>query len=133
MLLQNKILWAAGAVVLTLGAVANLKYYGLIAAGIYSLIVCIATYLLTYNIHCIIHGRCYATAWFNMLLGLFTLSGVLMYYIIALKHGDLPKLLDQHLLKLIPVADTTAKYVETNYGVHIDKVLNWQPPSAASN
>lgn len=123
MLLQNKILWYAGAVVLTIGGVANLKFYGPIAAGIYSLIVGIAVYLFTYNIYCVINGRCYSTAWFSMLIGLSTLAGVLWYYIAALKTGQLPKLLDQGLLRLIPGADATAKVIENRYGVSIGNYL----------
>lgn len=124
--MQNKILWYGGAVVLTIGGVANLKFYGPVAAGIYALIVGIAIYLFTYNISCVINGRCYGTAWFSMLIGLGTLAGVLWYYIMALQSGKLPKLLDQGLLRLIPGADTTAKVIENRYGVAISNYLPYE-------
>ncbi len=108
---------------LTIGSVANLKLLGPVAAGIYALIVGIAIYLFTYNISCVINGRCYGTAWFNMLIGLGTLAGVLWYYIMALQSGRLAKLVDQGLLRLIPGADTTAKVIENRYGVSIGDYL----------
>ena len=108
---------------LTIGAVANLKFYGLAAAAIYSLIVGLAIYLFTYNIHCVIHGRCYTTAWFNMLIGLGTLVGVLTYYIIALQNGQLPDLIDQNLLRLIPFAGQSVNYLEKNYDIHLANYL----------
>ena len=58
-----------------------------------------------------------------MLIGLSTLAGVLWYYIAALKTGQLPKLLDQGLLRLIPGADATAKVIENRYGVSIGNYL----------
>jgi hypothetical protein len=119
MLIQSWIIWALGLPTIIVGTVANLRFNGPGAAAIFLGIIATIIYFSTYQIECLIYGKCAATAWFNMLLFLVTISGVLGYYYIAIRKGELPRLSKQNLFALSTAFQTTRDLAQKRYNVDI--------------
>ena len=126
MLIQSCIIWALGLAATIVGIAANLRFYGPGAAAIFFSIMVTMIYFSTYQLECLIHGKCVATSWLNMLLFLITLSGVLGYYYLAIRNGALPSLSKQNLFALSTTFQTARDLVQKRYNVditdYIDKI-----------
>jgi hypothetical protein len=127
MLLQSTILWILGLITLIFGVVANLKFNGLGAAALFLGIMIVMIYFLVYQMECLIHGRCVSTSWINVVLSTITLSGVLTYYYVAMRNGQLPSLSKQDLFRLSTLFQTTRSLVSDKYDVDITSYIDKLP------
>jgi hypothetical protein len=128
MLFQSCVIWALGLAATVIGTVANLRFNGPGAAALFLGIMVVMIYFLTYQISCLIHGKCWSTSWLNTLLYLVTIGGVLWYYYVAFRNGALPSLSRQDLFTLSTSFQTTRDLVKKQYNVdisdYIDKIQN---------
>lgn len=127
MLLQSTLLWILGLVALIVGFVANLKLIGIGAAAIFLGIILVMVYFLVYQVECLIYGKCVFTSWMNMGLALITISGVITYYYIALKTGQLPSLSKQDIFRLSSSFQLTRSLISDRYNVDITEYIDKLP------
>lgn len=124
MLLQSTIIWALGLPTIIVGTIANMRFNGPGAAAIFLGIIVTMIYFSTYQIECLIHGKCAATAWLNMLIFLITISGVLGYYYISIRKGALPSLSKQNLFALSTTFQTTRDLAQKRLNVDIAEYID---------
>lgn len=127
MLIQSTLLWCLGLITLIFGFVANIKFNGIGAAAIFLGIMLVMIYFLVYQMECLIHGKCISTSWITVGLSTITLSGVLTYYYVALRNGQLPSLSQQDLFRLSTLFQTTRSLVHDKYHVDITTYVDKLP------
>jgi len=111
MLTQNKILWTAGLAATAIGAYANLTAKGAKSALIFAAAFLLIVYLATFQVYCLIVGRCISSAWISAGIFLATFSGVAAVYLNIIKNKG-AQLDNSSIYNTNPILGKTITYLE---------------------
>ena len=111
MLTQNKILWFIGLAATAIGAYANFTVKGAKAAIVFTAAFLLIVYLATYQVYCLIVGRCISSAWISVGIFLTTFGGVAAAYLNSIKQKA-AEFDNSHIYTTNPLMGQTLKYIE---------------------
>lgn len=117
-MLQANIILVAGGLTGFIGAVANLKYFGIKQALIFIAFISMLVYLAYTQSICLVKGSCLLSSWISAAIAISTFSGigVAYYYAIKTKTNTLQ---NSNLLTANPILNKVANFIQTRYNYNI--------------
>ncbi len=113
-MLQSNIILLAGGLTGLVGAITNLRYFGLRQAIMFLILLSILIYFAYYQTNCLVTGGCVFSSWFSAGVALFTFSGIGIAYYYAV-NSEMNSQYNTELIQANPWIAKTASYLETKY------------------
>ncbi len=117
-MLQANIVIAVGGLTGLIGALVNLKYFGLKTAAAFIIIIGMLVYFSYYQVTCLITGKCVFSSWLSTIIAIITFSGIGVAYYYAINE-EMSKQNNLQLLQTNPWVGKTASLLENRYNVTI--------------
>ena len=117
-MLQSDIVLLGGGVTALLGAIANLRYFGIKQTIVFLAFMGMLIYFAYYQVNCLVKGSCVFSSWFSAAIAISTFSGIgIAYYYAIISKTD--KLHNKQLLEANPFLLKSASFIQNRYNYTI--------------
>jgi hypothetical protein len=117
-MIQSDIVLLGGGITALLGAIANLKYFGIKQTAIFLAFIGMLIYFAYYQVNCLVKGSCVFSSWLSAALAISTFSGIGIAYYYAIQSKTNP-IQNKQLLEANPWLSRTASFIQNRYNYTI--------------